>query len=218
MPANLQVEVTDLRRAILTMAASVEQRVARAVRSLTERDHELAQGVRTGDPEIDRMEVDIESECLRILALIQPVARDLRFVMAVLRMNTDLERTGDLAKGIAKRVLDLETLPPTAVPSILPDMASAALQMFRDAVTALANEDVDLCRRIRHADDTVDEKLRELLAWAQQEMPRKPEAARAVIDVLSVARKLERIGDMATNIAEDVVFAVEGSIIRHTEA
>jgi phosphate transport system protein len=218
MPIKLQSELMTLRRMILTMAAGVEQRVRNAIRSLLQDDHDLAQTVRRGDREIDEMEVDIESECLRILALTAPVAGDLRFVLAVIRINNDLERVADMAKGIAKRVLDLHEKGYIEMPKALRDMASSAEQMLHDSVAALANEDAELCRRIRRSDQHVDDLLKEIFAWVQSEIPAHVERTAAAIDVLSIARKLERIADLATNIAEDVVFVIEGSVIRHTRA
>jgi phosphate transport system protein len=213
---DLQDELTDLRRAILSMGASVEQRVNRAIDSLLSSDLELAREVGGGDEEIDAMDVDIEAECLRILALSQPVAGDLRFVLAVMRINSDLERIADMAEGISKRVIDLQSQTPIAVPSAVVEMAGSARRMLAEALSAFADEDVALCLRIRRSDRQVDDLQREVFAWIQDEIPRHVEATRAAIDILSIARKLERIADQATNIAEDVYFIVKGAVIRHT--
>jgi phosphate transport system protein len=217
MAIDLQVELTDLRRAILTMAATVEQRVSRVITALLNQDLELAKKVRHGDREIDEMEIDIEAECLRILALSHPVAGDLRFVLSVMRINTDLERAADVAKGIAKRVIHLDRSTTVQSPQALAEMGAAAQEMFSNAVGALANEDTDLCRRIRRSDDRVDDLQREVIVWAQSEVPHHVDWLDAAIDILSIAKNLERIGDLATNIAEDVVFLIEGAVIRHTK-
>ncbi len=163
------------------------------------------------------MDVGIESECLRILALSQPVAADLRLVLSVLRMNTDLERVGDEAKSIAKRVLDLQSSDPLPLPSMLREMADASKSMLGNALTALSEGDSDLCRRVRRADQQVDDLQKEVFAWVQEEIPRHVEATRSAIDILSVARRFERIADLSTNIAEDVIFLIEGAQVRHVK-
>lgn len=215
MPIDLSRGLIDLRRSILTMGSAVEQRVQRSVQALLEGRPDVAHAVREGDQEIDEMDVDIEAECLRVLALTQPVAADLRLVMVVLRVNNELERIGDEAKSIAKRVLDLGAAPPVELPAVLRRMAPAAVRMLGDALTALAESDAGLCRDVIAADEQVDELQKAVFEWVQDEIPRHVEATRAAIDILSVARRLERIGDLSTNIAENVIFLVEGSPVRH---
>jgi phosphate transport system protein len=217
MGIDLVTELVEVRRMILTMAAAVEQQVDRAVRALQTKDIALAREVRDSDSEINQVELDIENECLRIFALTHPVAGDLRFVMAVLRMNSNLERIGDKAKSIAKRVIDLTDCAPLPSPPALMDMAREARTMLGNALTALANEDADLARNVRRSDDRVDDMQRHVFTWAHLEIPRHVETTQAVIDVLSIARAFERIADLSTNIAEDVIFLVEGSVVRHTK-
>jgi phosphate transport system protein len=215
MPIDLQDELIELRRAILTMGASVEQRMKRSVEALFRRDAEQARVIRTTDKEIDQMEIDIEAACLRILALSQPLAGDLRFVLAVMRITNELERIGDMAKSVAKRAIDLDELPPLAFPSCLHEMADRACEMVSQAVTALADGDAELARRTRLDDQRVDDLLRMLFAWSQEEILRNVEATQATIDMLSIGKKLERVADVATNIAEDVIFMSEGAVVRH---
>ena len=215
MPINPKTELTQLRRAILTLGAAVEQRVAKVVEALVNHDVEVARFVRTSDTEIDEMEVDIEEECFRALALTQPVAGDLRFILSVLRINNELERIADLAKGIAKRVLHMETEAPVIIPPALTEMAYSALKMLSDALSSLANHDANLCRSVRRSDQRVDDLQKEIFAWVHSEIPRHVEVTQGAIDVLSIARALERIADMSTNIAEDVMFLIEGSVVRH---
>ncbi len=215
MPIDLPRELIELRRAILTMGSVVEQRVEQAIRALMECDADLAETVRHGDREIDVMDVDIETECLRILALSQPMATDLRFVLSVMRINTDLERIGDEAKSISKRVLDLAQRGPVSLPPALVQMADASRRMLSDALTALAEEDAVVSRRIRRADQQVDDLQKEIFVWVQEEIPAHVEATPVAINILSVARRLERIADLSTNIAEDVIFLAEGSLVRH---
>jgi phosphate transport system protein len=216
MGIDLINELTHVRRLILSMAASVEQQVDRALTALASKDIALARLVREGDEEINHLELDIENECLRIFALTHPVAGDLRFVMAVLRINSNLERIGDKAKTIAKRIIDLTDCIPLPFPQALLDMSRETRKMLSDALTALANEDADLCRHVRLADDRVDDLQRELFKWAHKEIPQHVESTHAVIDVLSISRALERIADLSTNIAEDVIFVVEGAVVRHS--
>lgn len=214
---QLTAEMTILRRMLLSMAAGVEKRVHNAIDSLLDRDMEAARVVRMSDDEIDAMDLDIEAECLRILALSHPVASDLRFVLAATRINADLERTADLASSIAKRVLAIGEYPaPIELPSSLIEMARAALEMLTNALSALADGDAARCGGIRLADDEVDNLLKAIFDWANHEIPRDVAMAPAVIDILSIARKLERIADMATNIAEEVVFITSGRVMRHS--
>jgi len=217
MGINLVTELVEVRRAILSMAASVEHQVDQAIVALTAKDVALARKVQAGDDEINYQEIDIENECLRILALTHPVAGDLRFVMAVLRINGNLERIGDKAKAIAKRVIDLADCIPLQLPPALDEMALQTRRMLGDALTSLANEDAALARQVRQADDPVDNLLREVFTWGHREIPRQVEATQAVIDVLSISRALERVADLSTNIAEDVIFLVEGAIVRHRQ-
>jgi len=215
---DLVKEMTALRRSILMMGAVVEQRVQRAVKALLEHDMELAREVRTGDREIDQMELEIEEECLRVLALLHPVAGDLRFVLAVMRINANLERIADMAKSIAKRVLDLEQLHRIEMPPSLRMMADSTCRMLSEALVALSDQSTVIAYRVRSDDQRIDDLLKEIFTWAQREIPHHVENTQAAIDVLSVARKLERIADVATNIAEDVIFFAEGSLVRHETA
>jgi len=215
MPIDLPKELTQLRRDILTMGAAVEQRLNRAATALLSGDVDAARSVRHGDKEIDQMELEIEEECLRILALSHPVAGDLRFVLAVIRINTNLERIADMVKSIAKRLIDIDEVGPIQAPPALRTMMEESQRMFSDALVALTDENTDLARRIREADERVDDLQKEVFAWAQKEIPEHTDRTQAAIDVLSIARKLERIADVSTNMAEDVIFLSEGSLIRH---
>ncbi len=215
MPIDLISELIEIRRMILTMATSVQKQVGHVIAALEKKDVAMARLVRAGDEEINHLELDIENECLRIFALTHPVAGDLRFVMAVLRINNNLERIGDKAKTIAKRIIDLTDCAPLAMPPALMEMAHEARTMLSDALTALSNEDADLCRHVRMSDDRVDALQKELFNWAHTEIPKHVESTHAVIDLLSISRALERIADLSSSIAEDVIFIVEGAIVRH---
>ena len=215
MAIVLTTELVELRKAILTMGAAVEQRINQAIQAMLQHDHAAAETVRAGDDEIDEMEVRIEQECLRVLALSHPVAGDLRFILAVMRINGNLERIADHAHSIAKRVLDLEHLPAIKIPDALIKMIDETRQMFTGALKALADENSELARKVRRADQRVDDLQKEIFAWVRQEIINNVESSDAVIDLLSVARKLERIADVSTNIAEDVIFVTEGAVVRH---
>jgi len=215
MAIVLSTELTELRKSILTMGAAVEQRINQSIQAMLTHDLAAAEAVRSGDDEIDEMEVRIEQECLRVLALSHPVAGDLRFILAVMRINGYLERIADHAHSIAKRVLDLEHLPAIKVPETLLKMIDETRQMFTSALKSLADDDTELARRVRRSDQRVDDLQKEMFAWVKQEIGNKGGSSDAVIDLLSVARKLERIADVSTNIAEDVIFVTEGSVVRH---
>lgn len=218
MGIDLKAELRELKRNILSMGATVEQRLRMAVDAVLKRDIESAHLVRVGDTEIDQMEVEIEEECLRILALLAPVAGDLRFVLSIMRINGELERVADLARSVAKRAIDLHRLDRPDLPDALFTMAEAAKDMFSDSLAALADGDTALARRICKSDDRVDDLQKEVFAWVQQEIPHHIEKTEALLDLLSVARKLERISDIATNIAENVIFLAEGTVIKHQHA
>jgi phosphate transport system protein len=205
----------SLRRAILTMGSSVQARVDQAFEAFLERDVDQARRIRGSDREIDEMEVDIEGECLRVLALCHPVAHDLRFVLATIRIDNDLERIADHAKSIAKRVIDLNDLQPIEIPPTIYTMAQTAREMLADALRALANEDAELAARVRASDQAVDDIQKSVFTWAQEQIPQDVGSTRTVIDVLSVIRAIERIADLATNVAEDVMFIVDGQVVRH---
>ncbi len=215
MAIVLTTELVELRKAILTMGAAVEQRLNQAINAMLQHDQAAAESVRAGDDEIDEMEIRIEQECLRVLALSHPVAGDLRFVLAVMRINSNLERIADHANSIAKRVLDLEHLPAIKVPDALLKMISETREMFTSALKALADGDAALARKVRRSDQRVDDLLKEIFEWVRTVLTNQSESSEAVIDLLSVSRKIERIADVSTNIAEDVIFLTEGAVVRH---
>jgi phosphate transport system protein len=208
-------EMVDLRRNLLAMGAAVEQRVTRVIESMIEGDLSLAESVKAGDSEIDRMELELEASCMRLLALAQPVAGDLRLILSVIRISGQLERLADLARGIAKKLIKVSALDSIEIPGAMTDLAFATRTMLSDVLAALANEDAALCRQVRRSDQRVDDLYKEVLIWGREEIPEHPEAAAAAIDVLTIAQRFERIADMTTNIAEDVIFLVEGRVVRH---
>ena len=215
MSKHLQRDLDRLKKEILGMGAMVEQATNKAITALVERRPELAQEVMAGDDAIDRKELTTEEECLKTLALHQPVAADLRFVVAVMKVTNDLERMGDLAVNIAERAAYLSTHPPIEVPLDFQRMADRVRRMLQDSLNALVSRDTALARRICRDDDEVDAINRDMFVALQDLMFRKPETIKRAVHTLSASRHLERIADLATNIAEDVVFMVEGEVIRH---
>jgi len=215
MAVDLRNEMVDLRRNLLAMGAAVEQRVTRVIESMIEGDLSLAESVKAGDAEIDRMELELEASCMRLLALAQPVAGDLRLILSVIRISGQLERVADLARGIAKKLIKVSALDSIEIPGAMTDLAFATRTMLSDALAALANEDAALCRQVRRSDQRVDDLYKEILIWGREEIPQHPETAQSAIDILTIAQRFERIADMTTNIAEDVIFMVEGRVVRH---
>ncbi len=215
MTKHLHNEVAKLKKSVLHLTAMVEESLMAAVRSVTERNVELAQRVIDGDTAIDEMEVEVEEECLKILALHQPVAIDLRFIIAVLKINNDLERIGDLAVNIANRARALTSLAIRDVPFDLRAMLSSTVKMVERASDALVRMDPAIGREVCRADDEIDHMHQNAFHVVHDEIRRNPTAAEYYINLLSVSRNLERIADHATNIAEDVIYMVDGEIIRH---
>jgi phosphate transport system protein len=180
------------------------------------RDLELAQEVITGDHNIDGMEVELEEECLKVLALHQPVAIDLRVIIAVMKMNIDLERIGDLAVDIAERGKYFATHEHVQLPFDFPAMSKKAQDMLQKSLDALVNLDKDLATQVCADDDDVDDLHSCMFQKVEDAIQAQPQYVEQFIGYLSVSRYLERIADHATNIAEDVIYLVEGNIVRHS--
>lgn len=215
MLKHLQRDIDVIKEKIIAMSGIVEDRVYQATMSVINRDARLARAVIAGDGEIDKMEIDIEEECLKILALFQPVAVDLRFIVAVLKINNDLERIGDLAVNIAERSAFLAEQEKIEFPFDVGAMAEKVEKLVTGSMDALVNLDVRLAHWIRAQDDEIDAFNREMYARVKEEIPQKPELIGTMLHVLSIGRHLERIADHATNIAEDVIYLVDADIVRH---
>jgi phosphate transport system protein len=217
MSHQLQHEINKIKKSILTLGAVVENRVQKAVRSIEDRDADLARAVIDGDPEIDRMEVDLEEDCLKILALHQPVAIDLRFIVSVIKINSELERIGDLAVSISERSLFLATQKPLDVPFDFTDMSENVKRMLKTSLDALVNMDSAAASRVIGEDDAIDTINRGMYQTIQQAIRKRPERVECLLHLWSVSRHLERIADHATNIAEDVIYMAQGNIVRHQD-
>jgi phosphate transport system protein len=215
MARHLQQEIEKLKSKLLTLAANAKDAVEKAVKSVDERDAGLAQAVVDGDVTIDRAEVDLEEDCLKILALYQPVATDLRLIVSVMKINNDIERIGDLAVNIAERALFLCTAPPIEAPSDLAEMRTKALAMLIGSLDSLVRQDTKRARAVRTRDDEVDALNRQVFREFSAAVRKNPDQVECLLSYLSVGRHLERIADYATNIAEDVIYLMEGEIVRH---
>ncbi len=215
MAKHLQREIENLKKKLLALGAIVETSVREATLSIESRDTVLAQKIIDNDIDIDNTEVEIEEDCLKILALHQPVAVDLRFIVAVLKINNDLERIGDLAVNIAERAVFLAGQPKVSISLDLVKMAHHAQTMLKKSLDALVNLDVRLAQKVCLSDDTIDAMNRQMYLEIQDAIVKNPEQMLSLIHLLSASRHLERIADHATNIAEDVIYMVEGQIIRH---
>jgi len=215
MTRHIDRQIGNLKEKIRRVGTVVEEAISKSISAVINRDVQLAQRVLANDEAIDRMEVEVEEECLKILALYQPVAADLRFVVAVLKINNDLERMGDLAKNIAKRVAQLEGAGPVDLPPEIRTMAMQAEEMVRECLAAVIDADPVLARRIREQDDVVDQARQKVRKRILAGIKEHPENVEVLLRINSITKHIERIADMATNVAEDVIYMVEGDIVRH---
>ncbi len=207
-----------LKSQLLTMGGLVENRIHRAVDSLIHRKEEEAQKVIDSDVEINNLQIEIDERCLKILATQTPVAVDLRFIAAAMKINSDLERMGDQAVNIAENTLKCLDKPPLKPFIDLPRMAALAQEMTRDSLDSFVRRDAELARDVLRRDDEVDDLkdqvFRELLTY----MMADPGTIERALSLILISRNLERVGDHATNIAEDVIFMVEAKDVRHHRA
>lgn len=212
---HLERAIDELKRMILSLGTDVEESVRLAVQSLTQRNSDLAKKVIAADYEIDQREVYVEEECLKILALHQPVANDLRLIIAILKINNDLERIADLSVNIAERAVYLSTQARVELPFDLQDMAQKVRSMLKRSLDSLVNRDDKLARQVCEDDDAVDDLNREMYGFVEQAIKKDTDNLNSYIQLLSASRYLERMADHTTNIAEDVIYLVTGEIIRH---
>jgi phosphate transport system protein len=215
MPARLQKELYRLKKQILFLGAMVEENVDLAIKAVDKKDAALAEEAIKADLKVDELEVEIEEESLKLLALYQPVAEDLRFIIAVIKINHDLERIGDEAVNIAERMVYISTRPPVPVSFDYRLMSEKTRGMLKSSLDALVTMDEDLANKVRMKDDEVDQINREIFDHIKQAILENPDKGGYLINLFSIARNLERIADHATNIAEEVIYLVEGIIQRH---
>ena len=214
--SHFQGEMDQLKARLLEMGGLAEDRVRSSVRALVDRDGGLVDSVLAGDTPINQLHIEIDSRCVRLLALHQPMAVDLRFILSAVKINTDLERVGDLAINIAEAGVRYLSHPPVKALIDIPRMADIAQQMLRDALDAFVRRDTTLAQQVLDADDALDalktQVFRELLTY----MLADPHTIEPSLDLILISRHLERIGDHATNVAEDVIFMVSARDVRHS--
>lgn len=212
----LEQKITELREKLFTMASMVEEMISKGVRSLVEKNEELAREViEEHEPKVNNLEIEIDEFCINLLALYQPEASNLRIITMIMKINNDLERIGDHAVNIAERALYLIPRPQVKPLIDLPRMAEDSIKMLRDVLDSFTNHDADLaievCKRDSKIDSLRDQIIRELITY----MISDPSTIDRALGLILIAKYLERVADLATNIAEDVVYTVKGEVIKH---
>ena len=215
MRIRFHQELEELKHKLLAMAGMAEQAIDLAVQSYSQRDPALCQRVLTNESAINRAEREIDEFAIDLLAMQQPTAVDLRFILAVIKINADLERVGDQAVNIVQRVRNMIALPAAELPVDIPAMAGRVRAMVRDALRSFIQADWELAGRVLEADDEIDRINHEAYEALSKLMTTQPEVTVQALDAILIARNLERVADHATNIAEDVIFWVRGADVRH---
>lgn len=218
MSLHLSRDLEKLKKEVLKLGNLVETAINNAILALNNREAAYVDEVLKHENMINDMEVKIEEDCLKILALHQPVAVDLRFIVVVLKVNNDLERMGDFASNIAKRARELmQEDPLPTLPEFVNELPDLVRTMVRKSLDALVKLDMNLAKEVIEMDDKVDQINRDMYAVVKKEIAKNPHNTETAINVLSCSRYMERIADLSTNIAEDVIFMVEGKVIRHAD-
>lgn len=215
MTIHFQKEIEKLKKMLLTLGTLVEESVYRSIQAIEDMDAQLAQKVIDGDTSIDQMEIEIEEECLKILALYQPVASDLRYIVTALKINQDLERIGDLAHNNAKRVARIQSVDfdPTLID--LKQLGNLVRNQLRKALDSFIGLDADLAENVRAGEPSIDLKNKEIKALIAKNIKEKPQFVDSMLHYKTLAKNLERTADHANNIAENVIYLVQGRIARH---
>lgn len=207
-------EIDKLKKQLVCLFRLVEKNYALAMQALDEGGLDIVRQVYKGEQKIDEKRIDIQEECYKIVALHQPVAFDLRFIMATWKFNNDLERIADLAVGIADRCESLAALPPCACPFDIDEMAGRIHGMLNRSLDALINLDIDLAARVMRQEPEINAMHQQNLALVKQRIRQSPEEVDALLHFLSVSRYLERIGDLINNLGQEVIYIVEGEIVQ----
>jgi phosphate transport system protein len=215
MKEHFAEQLEELRRNLILLGGEVERQIQRSIEALIEADEKKAEEVIANDEEIDRMEMQVEDQAVHLFALQQPVAVDLRFLVAALKINNDLERIGDHAVNIAEGAQRLAGQRPFKPFIDIPYMAEVAMSMLKQSLDAFVNRDAELAKRVIKKDDILDEKnvsiIRELLTY----MAEHPSLITYCLELISISKNLERVGDLATNICEDTIFIAEARWVKH---
>lgn len=217
MTKHLQRDMDSLRKNILVLGSLVEESINKSIKALADLNVELIDEIMSSEKRINEMEVDVEEECLKILALHQPVAIDLRFLIVVLKVNNDLERMGDQAVNIAGRVRHLSGQPRLDPPLDFIAMGKLASNMVHTSLDALVNQDTRTAQKVLDMDDELDNMHAEAYRVLQKLMAENPVRVSESVSHLTISSNLERIGDLSTNIAEEVMFMEEGEVVRHRQ-
>ena len=215
MERHFDEALKNLKERLLRMSGLVEESIGSSIKALTERNSELAYKVIKSDDTVNMLEIEIDDLCLKLLALYQPTAGDLRFVTSTMKITNDLERIGDLAVNIAQRTLDLIKVPPLNLKINIPAMAAASQRMLKDSLNAFVNKDSQLAYEVCKRDDEVDNLNHEIFMALLRANPEDQKPVERVIDLVLVAKNLERVADHSTNICEDIIYMVDGKVIKH---
>ncbi|MDD5543013.1 MAG: phosphate signaling complex protein PhoU [Acidobacteriia bacterium] len=215
MHRHFEEELSELKQKLLSMGSLVERSLHQSIKALIERDAQMGLKVFDDEEPINRLQIEIDDRAMRLLALQQPMAGDLRLIASVVKINNDLERIGDQCVNITQRVLSLMHQTPISPLIDMPRMAAAAEKMLHDALDAFVNRNADLARTVLESDDTVDHLRDDIFQELVKYMSAHPEGVQAALDLLLISRNIERIADHATNIAEDAIFVVAGRDVRH---
>ena len=216
MTMHLQRDLEQLRKQLIDLGSRVETSTRKIVEAIVRRDPSELEGLEVAEEEINRLEVDIENECLKILALHQPVAGDLRFIIVVLKVNNDLERMADQAVNLTERVQAIADARPLEVSLPFAEMGEYVKKMVSLSLDALLKADTSLAREVLDMDDRLDELHASVFSLLREHMRDLPDSIPAAVSCITISTNLERMGDLATNIAEEVIFMEEGSVVRHT--
>ncbi len=212
---HFDVELQELKERVTAMGHMVEEQLDGAMKALTDRDAEKARDIIGRDHQVNAMEVGIDEDCIRMIALHQPEARDLRFIITAMKIITDLERMSDLAANVCERVVELKDEQPISIPPAIYSMAEIGRDMLRKALDAFVMKNTSEALAVCQEDERVNVIYRDLVRSMVQEVSRDPGKTSPVIRLLFVGRSLERFADHATNVAEIIVYLVEGKVIRH---
>lgn len=208
-------ELEMLKTSIIRMGSCTEHAIDEAIRALLERRRDLAETVVAEDPRIDAFEISIDDAVVDLLALQQPVATDLRFIVAALKINSELERIGDHAVNIAQSASQCAILPPLPLPPEIPRMAEIARGMLHDAIDGFIQNNAPLCRSVLVNDDVIDELNKRVVGDLVERIRRDPASLDQSLELIRVSRNLERVADLSTNIAEEVIFMAEARVVKH---
>ena len=215
MPQHIRREIENLKKLILDLSAMVEENLYNAVHSIGKRDSSIANKTIEADFEVNEMEIDIEEECLKVLALYQPVAADLRYIVMLMKINADLERISDLSRNIAERSLHLVNREKVEIPFDFSEMAETTMWMLKKSMDAFVNQDLELAQTVTSKDDEVDEINRRMYDVVKTDVRKNLQNLDQLVDLLCISRNIERIADHSVNIAEDVIYMIDGKIVRH---